>query len=217
VLKLHSDQTDSVSVDLHQRRLNAAGVPFSFDNTCGRLRSPERKSRHSIIMRYRRQSAMSCRWPTLTWRPLQTDSSHPPLSAGLALSAKSRQMSRAQKSRSKPDVGRICCELLCFELSQACPGRVKADELVLPLACSTYCRERQVHSPPLRSEIGWTTWRTKACRSRCWMPGANGDRACDDPYTVRPTRGNVGHTGYCRRSVIGRLRIRRSVDASRLV
>ena len=33
LLKLHSDQTHSVSVDLHQRRLNAAGVLFSFDNT----------------------------------------------------------------------------------------------------------------------------------------------------------------------------------------
>jgi hypothetical protein len=44
LLKLRSDQTDSVSVDLHQRRLDADGVPFSFDHNCGRLRrrSPEK-------------------------------------------------------------------------------------------------------------------------------------------------------------------------------
>jgi hypothetical protein len=57
LLKLRSDQTDSVSVDLHQRRLDVDGVPFSFDHTCGRLRGPEKKSRHSKIVRYRRQSA----------------------------------------------------------------------------------------------------------------------------------------------------------------
>jgi hypothetical protein len=57
LLKLRSDQTDSVSVDLHQRRLDADGVPFSFDHTCGRLRGREKKSRHSKIVRYRRQSA----------------------------------------------------------------------------------------------------------------------------------------------------------------
>ena|ERR1700676_1066579 len=59
LLKLRSDQTDSVSVDLHQSRLDADGVPFSFDHTCSRLRSPEKKSRHSKIVRYRRQSATS--------------------------------------------------------------------------------------------------------------------------------------------------------------
>jgi hypothetical protein len=57
LLKLRSDQTDSVSVDLHQRRLDADGVPFSFDHTCGRLRGREKKSRRSKIVRYRRQSA----------------------------------------------------------------------------------------------------------------------------------------------------------------
>jgi hypothetical protein len=61
LLKLRSDQTDSVSVDLHQRRLDADGVPFSFDHTCGRLRGPEKKSRHSKIVRYRRQSARCSR------------------------------------------------------------------------------------------------------------------------------------------------------------
>jgi hypothetical protein len=39
VLKLRSDQTDSVSVDLHQQRLNGDGRLLSFGRTCGRLRS----------------------------------------------------------------------------------------------------------------------------------------------------------------------------------
>jgi hypothetical protein len=38
VLKLRSDQTDSVSVDLHQQRLNGDGRLLSFGHTCGRLR-----------------------------------------------------------------------------------------------------------------------------------------------------------------------------------
>ncbi len=57
LLKLSSDQTDSVSVDLHQRQLDADGVPFSFNHNCGRLRSPEKKSRHSKIASYRRLPA----------------------------------------------------------------------------------------------------------------------------------------------------------------
>ena len=63
VLKLRSDQTDSVSVDLHQQRLNGDGRLLSFGHTCGRLRRRKIKSRHSRILRHRRQSAImhSCR------------------------------------------------------------------------------------------------------------------------------------------------------------
>jgi hypothetical protein len=38
LLKLRSDQTDSVSVDLHQQRLNGDGRLLSFGHTYGRLR-----------------------------------------------------------------------------------------------------------------------------------------------------------------------------------
>ncbi len=38
MLKLRSDQTDSVSVDLHQQRLNGDERLLSFGHTCGRLR-----------------------------------------------------------------------------------------------------------------------------------------------------------------------------------
>jgi hypothetical protein len=38
LLKLRSDQTNSVSVDLHQQRLNGDGRLLSFGHTCGRLR-----------------------------------------------------------------------------------------------------------------------------------------------------------------------------------
>jgi hypothetical protein len=55
VLKLGSDQTDSVSVDLHQQRLNGDGRLLSFGHTCDRLRSRKIKSRHSRILRHRRQ------------------------------------------------------------------------------------------------------------------------------------------------------------------
>jgi hypothetical protein len=61
VLKLRSDQTDSVSVDLHQQRLNGDGRLLSFGHTCGRLRRRKIKSRHSRILRHRRQSANSSR------------------------------------------------------------------------------------------------------------------------------------------------------------
>ena len=57
VLKLRSDQTDSVSVDLHQQRLNGDGRLLFFGHTCDRLRSRKIKSRHSRILRHRRQSA----------------------------------------------------------------------------------------------------------------------------------------------------------------
>jgi hypothetical protein len=43
VLKLHSDQTDSVSVDLHQQRVNGDGRLLSFGLTCGRLRSQKKQ------------------------------------------------------------------------------------------------------------------------------------------------------------------------------
>ena len=56
VLKLRSDQTDSVSVDLHQQRLNGDGRLLFFGHTCDRLRSRKIKSRHSRILRHRRQS-----------------------------------------------------------------------------------------------------------------------------------------------------------------
>ena len=56
--KLRSDQTDSVSVDLHYRRLDADGVAFSSDHNWGLLRGPNRSS-HSRTVRYRRQSATS--------------------------------------------------------------------------------------------------------------------------------------------------------------
>ena len=59
VLKLRSDQTDSVSVDLHQQRLNGDGRLLFFGHTCDRLRSRKIKSRHSRILRHRRQSADS--------------------------------------------------------------------------------------------------------------------------------------------------------------
>jgi hypothetical protein len=39
LLKLRSDQTDSVSVDLHRQRLNGDERLLSFGHTCGRLRS----------------------------------------------------------------------------------------------------------------------------------------------------------------------------------
>ena len=55
--KLRSDQTDSVSIDLHQRRLDADGVPFSFDHACGPLRSPKRRA------------AMQESWDTAGSRP----------------------------------------------------------------------------------------------------------------------------------------------------
>jgi hypothetical protein len=57
LLKLRSDQTDSVSVDLHQQRLSGDGRLLSFGHTCGRLRRRKIKSRHSRILRHRRQSA----------------------------------------------------------------------------------------------------------------------------------------------------------------
>jgi hypothetical protein len=38
LLKLRSDQTDSVSVDLRQQRLNGDGRLLSFGHTRGRLR-----------------------------------------------------------------------------------------------------------------------------------------------------------------------------------
>jgi hypothetical protein len=63
VLKLRSDQTDSVSGDLHQQRLNGDGRLLSFGHTCGRLRRRKIKSRHSRILRHRRQSATSGRSP----------------------------------------------------------------------------------------------------------------------------------------------------------
>src|ERR1700693_1023663 len=56
LLKLRSDQTDSVSVDLHQQRLNGDGRLLSFGHTCGRLRRRKIKSRHSRILGRRRQS-----------------------------------------------------------------------------------------------------------------------------------------------------------------
>jgi hypothetical protein len=43
VLKLRSDQTDSVSVDLHQQRVNGDGRLLSFGLTCGRLRSQKKR------------------------------------------------------------------------------------------------------------------------------------------------------------------------------
>jgi len=46
MLKLRSDQTDSVSVDLHQQRLNGDGRLLSFGHTCGRL--PGEKSKAAI-------------------------------------------------------------------------------------------------------------------------------------------------------------------------
>src|SRR5438105_8437648 len=57
LLKLRSDQTNSVSVDLHQQRLSGDGRVLSFGHTCGRLRSRKIKSRHTRILRHRRQSA----------------------------------------------------------------------------------------------------------------------------------------------------------------
>src|SRR5437899_10182933 len=59
MLELRSDQTDSVSVDLHQQRLNGDGRLLFFGHTCDRLRSRKIKSRHSRILRHRRQSADS--------------------------------------------------------------------------------------------------------------------------------------------------------------
>jgi len=59
LLKLHSDQTNSVSVELHQQRLSGDGRVLSFGHTCGRLRSRKIKSRHTRILRHRRQSAYS--------------------------------------------------------------------------------------------------------------------------------------------------------------
>ena len=44
MLMLRSDQTDSVSVDLHQQRLNWDGRLLSFGHTCGRLRSQKLKA-----------------------------------------------------------------------------------------------------------------------------------------------------------------------------
>jgi hypothetical protein len=61
LLKLRSDQTDSVSVDLHQQRLSGDGRLLSFGHTCGRLRRRKIKSRHSRILRHRRQSATTGR------------------------------------------------------------------------------------------------------------------------------------------------------------
>jgi hypothetical protein len=43
MLKLRSDQADSVSVDLHQQRLNGDGRLLFFGHTCGRLRSQKSK------------------------------------------------------------------------------------------------------------------------------------------------------------------------------
>ena len=57
MLKMRFDQTDSVNVDLHQQRLNGDGRLLSFGHTCGRLRRRKIKSRHSRILRHRRQSA----------------------------------------------------------------------------------------------------------------------------------------------------------------
>jgi hypothetical protein len=56
LLKLRSDQTNSVSVDLHQQRLSGDGRVLSFGHTCGRFRSRKIKSGHTRILRYRRQS-----------------------------------------------------------------------------------------------------------------------------------------------------------------
>ena len=44
VLKLCSDQTDSVSVDLRQQRSNGEGRLLSFIHSCGRLRSQKLKA-----------------------------------------------------------------------------------------------------------------------------------------------------------------------------
>ena len=44
MLKPRSDQTDSVSIDLHQRRLDADKVPFSFEHGCGRFGSPKERA-----------------------------------------------------------------------------------------------------------------------------------------------------------------------------
>jgi PAS domain S-box-containing protein len=57
MLKLRSDQTDSVSVDLHQQRLNGADACCPSAILAARLRSPKIKSRHSRILRHRQQSA----------------------------------------------------------------------------------------------------------------------------------------------------------------
>jgi hypothetical protein len=43
MLKLRSDQTGSVSVDLHQQRVNGDGRLLSFGLTCGRLRSQKKQ------------------------------------------------------------------------------------------------------------------------------------------------------------------------------
>jgi hypothetical protein len=50
LLKLRSDQTNSVSVELHQQRLSGDGRVLSFGHTCGRLRSRKIKSRHTRIL-----------------------------------------------------------------------------------------------------------------------------------------------------------------------
>ena len=57
LLKLRSDQTNSVSVDLHQQRLGGDGRVLSYGHICGRLRSRKIKSRRTRILRHRRQSA----------------------------------------------------------------------------------------------------------------------------------------------------------------
>ena len=56
LLKLRSDQTDGVSVDLHQQRLNGDGRRLCFGHTCGRLRRRKITSRHSRILGHRRRS-----------------------------------------------------------------------------------------------------------------------------------------------------------------
>ena len=57
MLKLSSDQTDTLSIDLRQRRLNGDGRLLAFGHTRGRSRSLEIKSRPSRIQRHRRQPA----------------------------------------------------------------------------------------------------------------------------------------------------------------
>jgi len=63
LLKLRSDQTDSVSVDLHQQRLSGDGRLLSFGHTCGRLRSQKIKSRHSRILRHGGSRPMLLKYP----------------------------------------------------------------------------------------------------------------------------------------------------------
>jgi len=81
LLKLRSDQTDSVSVDLHQQRLNGDGRLLSFGRTCGRLRRRKIKSRHSGILRHRRQSAQELSLVDADW-PTASDGKEPLAAVG---------------------------------------------------------------------------------------------------------------------------------------